>query len=223
MVLRILLLCRLLTLGLALAIVRAEIIDRVVIVAGGEVITELQLEEELQVTAFLNQAPASADTEARRAAADRLIQQSLVTREVELSRYPEPTDASVQAALNRVQAAYETPSALEKALQQYGLTAETLKRHLKMQITTMRFIGFRFRPELVISDTDLQRRYAQEVETWKAEHPQSPVPSFNKSKDSLRNALIEERTDEALNRWLQETRRQMRIIYLDRTLEQRTP
>ena len=62
---------------------------------GRQVITELQLDEEIRVTDFLNKEPIIRDTTARRAAADRLVQQLLIRREMDVSRYPLPTDAEV--------------------------------------------------------------------------------------------------------------------------------
>ena len=75
--------------------VHSELLDKLAITVGRQVITELQLDEEIRVTDFLNKEPVVRDTTARRAAADRLVQQLLIRREMDVSRYPLPTDAEV--------------------------------------------------------------------------------------------------------------------------------
>ncbi|MBV9158725.1 MAG: hypothetical protein JO097_20865, partial [Acidobacteriaceae bacterium] len=66
----------------------AEVVDRIAIIIGRNVVTELQIDEELRVTAFLNNQPVTRDSATRRAAASRLIAQLLVERDMRLSHYP---------------------------------------------------------------------------------------------------------------------------------------
>jgi len=63
----------LLTTLLFSALLSAKMLDRIAIVVDHRIITETQLQEELQVTAFLNRQPVNTDVGARRAAADRLV------------------------------------------------------------------------------------------------------------------------------------------------------
>ena len=86
---------RLFVVACSLLPLHAEIVDRIAITAGRQVITELQLDEELRVVAFLNHQPIARDANARRAAADRLIEQLLIKRDLDLSHYPPPSPADV--------------------------------------------------------------------------------------------------------------------------------
>lgn len=214
---------RLLIVTLVACSILADIIDRIEVIAGSQVITELQIEEELRVTAFLNQSPIRNDIEQRRAAATRLVQQALVAHEMQLSHYPAPSDAVVQEALERLETTYGNNKAFEDAESRYEVTTAVLERHLALQIAAVQFIGLRFRPEFGVSDADLQSEYRRQVAIWQAQHPNSPVPSFDKSRASIRSALIEQRTDEALTQWLRETRNQIRIAYVDKSLEESAP
>src|ERR1700761_5966011 len=131
---------RLLILVGVLLPLRAEVLDRIAIVVGRQVITELQLDEELRVTAFLNGQPIARDTAARRAAGGRLIEQLLVRREMEVSHYPLPEAADVSKFEEQVRAAVPRSTDFAVALRNYGLTDEILREHLLLQLTTLQFI-----------------------------------------------------------------------------------
>src|SRR6185437_13173511 len=107
------------TLLLAMCLVyslRAEIVDRLVVAVGQQTITQLQLDEEIRVTALLNRRPVARDEETRRAAADRLVEQLLIRREMEQSRYPMPSEQDLNAYLEQIQAQNGGEAGLAKGL-----------------------------------------------------------------------------------------------------------
>ncbi len=203
------------------AIAGAGIIDRIAITIGHEVITELQLDEELRVTAFLNHHPIVRDGNTRRAAADRLIQQLIVRREMEVSRYPLPDAKDISAYFDQVRGDYEDAAQFGKALEAYSLSDEILRDHLALQLTTLRFIEYRFQPEVDITDAEVRSAYEREVATWKTAHS-GAAPSFEAARDWIRSSLREERIDSALDAWLQARRRREHIVYTDTSLEETT-
>jgi hypothetical protein len=210
---------RLLLFACLLLPLRAEVLDRIAIIVDRRVITQLQIDEELRVTAFLNNQPVTRDSGARRAAAGHLIEQLLVQREMELSHYPLPLPADVDKYVAQVRAALLNYKDFEAALRSYGLTPDVLRQHLALQLTTLQFIEFRFRPDLGISSSDVETYYQHYIAAWKAEHPDAPPPTLADLKDSIRKTLAEHRTDEALDAWLEETRKQANIVFLDRPLQ----
>ena len=199
------------------AVLQAEIVDRLAITVDQRVITEAQLDEEIRVTAFLNKEPIRRDVETRRNAADRLIEQELVRREMDLSRYPLPTEKEIDTLLADTRQQIG-PDQFQARLSQYNLTEDVVRRHLQFQLMTLRFIDFRFRPDVQISDADIAAYYRQQLETWKVSHA-GPPPSLDESRASIEKALTEQRVDYAVSSWLEETRKQVRIIYLDKDLD----
>jgi hypothetical protein len=193
----------------------AGIVDRIAITVGRDVITELQLDEELRVTAFLNHRPIARDNSARHAAADRLIQQLIVRREMEVSRYPLPDAEDVTKYFDQIRGGFAEAVQFEQALAAYSLTDEILRDHLALQLTTLRFIEFRFQPEVNVTDAEIRSAYLREVANWKAEHSGAVAPSFDASRESIRKALAEERIDRALDAWLQARLRREHIVYMD--------
>ncbi len=210
---------RLLVLVCALLPLRAEIVDRIAITAGQQVITELQLDEELRVAALLNHQPIDRSVKARRAAADRLIEQLLIQREMDVSHYPAPQPADVDQFVAQVRTAIASTGNFDETLRRYDLTEGLLREHLAMQLTTLQFIEFRFRPELGVSPADIETYYQGELARWRAEHAGATPPTLGESSESIRHKLAEQRTDQALDAWLSESRRQIVVVYLDKTLE----
>lgn len=196
---------------------RAEIIDKLVIIVGQHVITELQLDEELRVTAFLNGSAIERDLSARREAADRLVEQLLIRREMDVSRSPLPEAKAVDAYLDQVRARFSSPEAFKRQLAVYDLSEDTLRDHLALQLTTLRFIEYRFSSDLSVSDEEIQKYYQNEMARDKQSG--AAVPSFAAVKESIRQKLVEQRTDESLDNWLEEARKHVNIMYLEKDLQ----
>lgn len=186
-------------------VLTGEVIDRVAIAIGNQTITELQIDEELRVTALLNHKPVIRDQRTRRDAGDRLVQQFLIRGEMHVSRYPDPEPAEVTAYLDQVAKDFGGITRLDEEIAKYGLDKATFMRHLEVQLATLSFIEIRFNPEVSVSDADVQAF---------ARGEQSAIDA-----GSARRQLIEKRTDEALAAWLEEARKQFNIVYLDKTLQ----
>jgi hypothetical protein len=204
---------------LCAVLLRGEVIDRIAIAVDGRVITELQIDEELRITAFLNHGPILRDLNARRAAADRIVAQLLVRHEMELSHYSEPAGAEVETYLQTVRSAFKPQETYEDALRGYQITQESLKRHLADQLATMTFIELRFRPSLDIPETEVKARYAQEMSNWGNSHLGMSAPPFDAARPAILKILTEEHTDRILDTWLEEARKQANIIYMDEALQ----
>lgn len=185
----------------------AGIVDRLAVVVGQQTITQLQLDEEIRVTALLNHKPVARDVETRRAAADRLVEQLLIRREMEQSRYPLPGENDVNQYLDEIRRQNDGSTGLSAALGTYDLSEGTLRQHLESQLVALRFVEYRFRPDAVVSDEDIDAAYRRQTADKRA------------SRESIRAALTEERTDAALSAWLAESRRQVNIVYLDKSLQ----
>ena len=196
----------------------AEIIDRIAISVANQVITENQVDEEIRLTAFLNHEKPDLSVEERKKAAGRLIEQALVKRDLDLSRYPLPAPSDADALLRDVKLSYAPESQYQQMLQQYGVTEDALKRRLLWQLTLLRFVDFRFRPGIQIPDADVKAYYDQQLQKWKQQGVQ-PIPTLEDSRAKIEEVLTQQRIDQALDTWIAETRRQVTINYLDETLK----
>ena len=201
----------------ACLLARTEVIDRIAITVGNQVITESQIGEELRVTAFLNHLPLDMSVSAKKKAAARLIEQALVRREMELSLYPAPSASEADTSLKALQAMYPSERQYEKELADYGLSEDALKRHLLWQLTLLRFVDFRFRPGIQISDSDVQAYYQEQRSEWQKKGAQ-PIPSLEEARSQIEEILTQRGIDQALDRWMMDAQTQVTIRYLDDSL-----
>ncbi len=202
----------------AALVLPAEIIDRIAISVGNQVITESQIEEELQVTAFLNREKLDLSALEKKQAAARLIEQTLVKREMEFSRYPLPAAADADEPLKSVASRYTDPTLYQAALRQYGIDEDVLKRRLLWQLTLLRFVDYRFRSGIQLQDSDVQAYYQQQVVKWRQQGVQ-PIPTQEDARGQIEEILTQQRIDQSLETWLTETRTQVAIRYRDETLQ----
>jgi peptidyl-prolyl cis-trans isomerase SurA len=199
------------------ALLCADIIDRMAISVGNQVITESQIDEEVRVTAFLNNEKPDLSVEAKKKAADRLIDQALIKREMDLSRYPVPALSDADSAVKDIQSHYGGQAAFEHALQDHGITEAQLKEHLWWQLTVLRFVDYRFRPGIEISDSEVQAYYQQQVSKWEKQGVR-PVPGMSEQRAEIEEILTERQIDQSLDQWLAESRKRVPIRYLDEAL-----
>jgi peptidyl-prolyl cis-trans isomerase SurA len=199
-------------------VVRGEIIDRIAVSVGNQVITEGQIGQEIRLTVFLNHEKLNLSLDERKKATGRLIEQALVKRDMDLSRYPLPVPSEVDASLHDLKLTYAPESRYQQTLQVYGIAEDALMRRLSWQLTLLRFVDYRFRPGIQIPDADVKTYYDQQLASWKQQGIES-LPTLEDSRAKIEEILTQERIDQALDAWLVETRKQVTINYLDETLK----
>ena len=125
---------------LAGGVARAETIDRVLAVAGGQIILLSD------VTVALDLGLVSADGAADRigAALAKLISRDLVL--VEANRYapPEPADADVEKEMAGVRGRFPSAAAFDAAIERSGLTEMQLRLILRENLRIRAYIAQRF-------------------------------------------------------------------------------
>jgi hypothetical protein len=199
--------------ALALA-ASAEVIDRIAVSLGSSVITESEILRQIRLTAFLNGEKPDYSMENKRRAADMLVEQTLIRREMGATPNAQQEKMEIAPEVQAlVQQRYPTEAAYRRALAQYNLTDEDVKRHLEWQTRLVRFIDVRFRPGVQIPDAEL-REYYQNIflPQWREQNKGEP-PSFDDAREQMESTLLSDRANSALDRWLGQSRTQTRIRY----------
>jgi hypothetical protein len=197
---------------------RTGIVDRIVVTVDHDVITAAQVEEEVIVTEFIENQSPEITLEKRRQAADHLVEQLLVMREMELSRYPKPTEADSAAYLAQLINSYGGEGAFNAALARYSLNDQQLKRHLAFQIAILRFLDYRFRPDVDVTEPEIQAAYEKEVANWRQRNKGEP-PTLEQSRDALKKKVFDDEVDNAFSTWLEGTRKLVKVSYLQLELQ----
>ncbi len=147
-------------------IAAAAVVDRIAVVVGNDVITQGEVIEETRVTQFLNGDRLDLGPTARRAAAERLVDQQLIRNEMKIGQYPEPKAPDVDSVIAdiRAQRFGGSEPAMQASLQVYGLTQAELKSHLQWQLAAIWFTNSRFHGPSAL--TPKQPTVEKQLDAW---------------------------------------------------------
>jgi hypothetical protein len=173
----------------------AQTVDRIAVVVGGTPITASEVLEEVRLTEFLNGEPPNTGPEQLRAAAERLIDQQLLRKEMEVGQYPAPPPSEGEQMLRNFQRErYPDEAQFRGALEKFSLTENQVKQHLLWQISVLRFTETRFAANVPAGDV------------------QTDPQGANRARDAA-DAPSGNAVDQQLENWLKETRAQTRIEF----------
>ncbi len=197
---------------LVVCLCNGEIIDRIAVSVGNQVITESQIVDEIRITAFLNNNAPDLSQAGKKAAAERLIEQTLVRREMDLGHFPLPDLSEADPLEHELQTKYGSPADFDGALAKAGVAEPNLKQHLWWQVTLLRFIDYRFRPAVQIQDAAIKDYYDKQRAEWEKQGVK-PIPSLEDSRTDIEKILTEQRVDRAMDRWLGDSRTRVEILF----------
>ena len=192
----------------------SEVIDRIAVSVGNKAITTSDIDREIRVTAFLNGAKRDFSAKERRSTASRMVEQKLVQRELEISRYPVPEASAIDPELAAFRKAhYPSGPEFQAALKEYGISEQEVKDEMLWQLTLLRFIDVRFRPAVQVSDAEVRKYFETVVKpAAEAAHPGDPV-ALDDYRAQILETLTGQRADQELDNWLTETRQRTEIVY----------
>jgi hypothetical protein len=198
--------------ALAGCIGRAEIIDSIAANIGQQAITDQQVTEQARWTAVIEGTPVDLSAENKRKVLDRMIDQALVRKEVEFTKFPSATAKEAEALLKQVRNRYPADDAFVRAMNAAGISEDALLQYLIWQVTFLRFVEYRFQPSVQITDTEIRQEYGRQTSGWTDKNG-TPPPSLDQMRTELQRIVRQRLTDSALDRWLGEVRTQFDIVY----------
>jgi hypothetical protein len=194
---------------LASLLAQGETLDRIAVTVGRHVISERDILQDIRIAAFIDGKPAEVNSEQKRKAADRLIDQYLVLEDAASTRTSLPSATEAGAILASIKTRYGSDLAYRTALGQAQITEEELLEHLLRGLQMLRYTDLRFRPEVQLSDENLRAFYDKLAQKGDA------VRSFEASRTEIEKLLTDQQTMQALDRWLGMTRSETTILYRD--------
>lgn len=195
----------------------AVIIDRIAIIVGNSIIKDSDIDRDLRVTEFLNGEPLDLSNAAKKKAADRLIDQVFIQREIRIGDYPAASFEEVDrqlAGLERQR--FKTDAAFEQALRRYGLTELDLRTELQQKLTLLRFIDVRFKPAVLVTDEEIEKYYRDHLAALRRAYPGKS--SLDDLRPHIEDILTGEKVNQELFAWLDEQRKQAKIQYREESL-----
>ena len=192
-------------------IAQGVVVDRIAIIVGQRAVKTSDIENEARIKPLLNGDPLDLQTAALRQAAERLIDQAVIRREIELGGYASSPSEDVDRFFDNIRKQrFKTDAAYQQALTQYGIAEAQLKRKLAWQLTVLNFIERRFRPGVLVTNEDVERYFKQHYP------PAVPLESVRKK---IEDQIAGDRVNELFERWLGETRTQLKPEYVAGAIE----
>jgi hypothetical protein len=196
---------------LVTAFATGEILDRVAARVGKDAITDSALRRNLRLEAFFARKTPELDSQSRRKAAERLIDQTLIRRELELNRFAPPASSDVETQIEKLmKSRQEDSAALAASLESYGFSLDDLRSEILYQIMLMRFVAFRFSAGILVTDAEIEEAYQKEIVS-EAVKRNVPPPSAEDARSGLVELLNYRKTNAALEQWLVQARQQVKI------------
>lgn len=195
----------------------AVIIDRIAIIVENSIIKDSDISRDLRVTSFLNAAPLDLGEPARKTAANRLIDQIFIRKEIQIGDYPVASPEQADQELDQlVKDRFKSEGSLEETLKRYGITAPDLRSHFLWQLTVLRFIDARFKPAVLVTDEEIEKYYSEHQATFTKEHPGNS--SLDDVRGEIEELLAGQRVNKLFFAWLDERRKNTSIKYLEGSL-----
>jgi len=189
------------------------VIDQIAIVVGKHAVKTSDLLRDLRVTEFLNNEPPDMGLAARRASAQRLIDQELIRVDFAAAGNTGHMETEAWALFDQLMRDRfkGSEAQLLAELQRRSLTKEQLLAQLQWQLVVLRFIDERFRPGVLITDDDVRAYYEQHAADLKRQD--STLTSLDAATPKIKELLEGEQINRDFEKWLDDARKAAPIDY----------
>jgi hypothetical protein len=142
--------------------------------------------------------------------------QRLILQEAEKLPTIEPKPEEIAKARDELVKAFPSPSAFQERLQRVGLTADKLNEILDQRVRIEKYLDFRFRNFVVITDKEIVNYYNQVyVRRFRAQHPGDIVPKLEEARDEIDKTLEEAKIESDIDAFLDNARERAEIVILN--------
>ncbi len=204
----------LLSIWLATAAVQGQLLDRIAVTVDDRVITLGDVIEEIRLAALLDGAPVTVTPESKRQAAERLVENLLLSRDMELTRFALPPDEDVEEFVAEIRKARGLdPAAWEAEVRRYQLDPTRVREQLRRRLAVLRYIEFRFRPQVQLAETDTRMLAEDRVLRGVPGSAGSSERAFELTRQTAESALVAQRVNELVDAWLKDARQRARIRF----------
>jgi peptidyl-prolyl cis-trans isomerase SurA len=199
---------------LLLLLTGGEVLDRLALSVGDEIITEQQLLLHLRTAALLNGEASKEGPADKRRAAQKLIELTLIRIEMQTNRYPLPGEARVKEALEAVkkQRFGGDDKSYREALAKSNVNEAELLDSLQWQLAILSFIDFRFRPGVQIPEEEIRDYFQYD---YQKEFAGRTKELYNQARPEILELLTQQRIDNLLDRWLNQTEAATKVRWVE--------
>jgi parvulin-like peptidyl-prolyl isomerase len=144
-----------------------------------------------------------------------LIDQHLILQEAEKIPTIVPTAQEITAARDDLARNFASPLEFQQRLQRVGLTSEKLDEIVEQRLKMEKYLDFRFRNFVVISQKEIADYYRDVyVPRLQTRAPGRIVPSIEQARAEIEKALTEGRIESEMDAFLDTARERAEIVML---------
>ena len=145
-----------------------------------------------------------------------LIDQRLILQEAERLPTIVPTQKEVGDARDELARNFASPLEFQQRLQRVGLTSEKLDEIIEQRLKMEKYLDFRFRNFVVISQKEIADYYRQVyVPRFQSRFPGRIVPSQEQSRDEIEKTLLEAKIESDTDAFLDTARERAEVVMLN--------
>jgi hypothetical protein len=145
-----------------------------------------------------------------------LIDQRLILQEAEKLPTIVPTQKEVSDARDELARNFPSQGQFQQRLQRVGLTSEKLDEIIEQRLKMEKYLDFRFRNFVVISDKEIADYYRDTyVPRFQARSPGRIVPTLEQSRDEIERTLMEAKIESDTDAFLDTARERAEIVMLN--------
>jgi hypothetical protein len=183
----------------------AQLVDRIIARIEGNILTLSDLRELEKVQMLFGE---KGESEAE--LFTRLVNQWIVTAEMDASAFPRLREDETQRAVAELKKQFPSEEAFRARLAELGLTSGDVSRVVERQVRMLRYVDYKFRSAAQPDAAEVRRYYDQEL-ARQARAAGEALPEFDDVESRIRELLTEKKITERAARWLDETRARLRI------------
>ena len=195
-----------------------EVVDKMVATVNGGVQTDLITYSDLlwqlalqPGTALVNPSP-----EALNGALRLVEDQRLILQEAQKLPTNSPTDSEIKDARDDLAKHFASPGELQERMARVGLTSDKLNEILEQRVRIDKYLSFRFRSFIVITQKDIAEYYRDVyVPRFKSHYPERIVRTLEEAGDEIEKTLTESKVDSDIDNFLDTARERAEIMVLN--------
>jgi hypothetical protein len=196
-----------LILGMSAAVaVSGEVIDRVLAIAAGDIITLT----DVNAARTFRLVPVDGGADGMREILSRLIERSLILAEVERYAPPEPDARAVATELQAVRERFSTQEAFVTALARVGFDESHLGDYVRDDMRIRAYLDQRF-TVAPFSEDEIERFYREHPERWARDGRVLPLADV---RDGVLAAATATRRQRSIDQWVSGLRRRAEVVDL---------
>jgi len=181
------------------------VIDRIVAHIEDDIIT---LSEVRELSAYQQLVDGHSESDDK--LLNELIEQWVVNNEAVSTQFPAAAESEVTREVTRIQGQFANAQAYSQRLADLGLTPDDIKRMVAREIYLARYLDYKFRPAVQISDDDIAKYYKESLIPALTAKGQS-APPLDQVTEQIRELLVQQGVNERAASWFDETKSRLKI------------